>query len=245
MQLNSHTSRLVVLLLTAFLPGLRLQRNGSSTVHFYRPVLQHIETVPTPGSYMLRDYAGQPCIKANLGAEYVVIENKTNWYFSLDPSRVMLSGECSKDEALLSLMLPDNSAQLEFTFRKDEDNFYVTKLAAGLFPLPVCKGCPNKTYSGFLSNQTLFKAANDKSFKCTSESLLSVSSKLRIKLVRLQMQAFGVPDGQFREEDECWADFNHRAVPIIIGSIATGVLLGIVLSFLIIRDRHAPGYERL
>uniref|UniRef100_A0A3B5LMU8 Lysosome-associated membrane glycoprotein 2-like luminal domain-containing protein n=1 Tax=Xiphophorus couchianus TaxID=32473 RepID=A0A3B5LMU8_9TELE len=164
----------------------------------------------------------------------------TNWYFSLDPSRVMLSGECSKDEALLSLMLLDNSAHLEFTFRKDEDNFYVTKLAAGLFPLPVYK-----TYSGFLSNQTLFKAANDKSFKCTSESLLSVSSELRIKLVRLQMQAFGVPDGQFREEDECWADFNHRAVPIIIGSIATGVLLGIVLSFLIIRDRHTPGYERL
>ncbi|XP_007576941.1 lysosome-associated membrane glycoprotein 3 isoform X1 [Poecilia formosa] len=245
MQLHSHMSGLVVFLSTAFLPGLCLQRSGSAEALFYRPVLQHNKTIPTTGSYMLRDYAGQPCIKANMGAQYVVTENKTNWYFSVDPSRVSLSGKCSKDEALLSLMLPDNSACLDFTFRKDENNFYVTKLAAQLFPLPVCKGCPNKTYSGILTNQTLFKAAKDKSFKCTSESLLSVSSELRIKLVRLQMQAFGVPDGKFREEDECWADFNHRAVPIIIGSIATGVLLSIVLSFLIIRDRRAPGYERL
>uniref|UniRef100_A0A3P9QH02 Lysosomal associated membrane protein 3 n=1 Tax=Poecilia reticulata TaxID=8081 RepID=A0A3P9QH02_POERE len=208
--------------------------------HLSNHRLNALAFVASSGSYMVRDYAGQPCIKANMGAEYVVIENKTNWYFSLDPSRVLLSGKCSKDEALLSLMLPDNSARLEFTFRKDENNFFVTKLAARLFPLPVYK-----TYSGFLTNQTLFKAANDKSFKCTSELLLSVSSELRIKLVHLQMQAFGVPDGQFREEDECWADFNHRAVPIIIGSIATGVVLSVVLSFLIIRDRRAPGYERL
>uniref|UniRef100_A0A096M515 Lysosome-associated membrane glycoprotein 3 n=1 Tax=Poecilia formosa TaxID=48698 RepID=A0A096M515_POEFO len=159
---------------------------------------------------MLRDYAGQPCIKANMGAQYVVTENKTNWYFSVDPSRVSLSGKCSKDEALLSLMLPDNSACLDFTFRKDENNFYVTKLAAQLFPLPVCKGCPNKTYSGILTNQTLFKAAKDKSFKCTSESLLSVSSELRIKLVRLQMQAFGVPDGKFREGSRRAENLTHR-----------------------------------
>ncbi|XP_054914432.1 lysosome-associated membrane glycoprotein 3 [Poeciliopsis prolifica] len=245
MQLNFHMSIQVIFLLIAFLPGLHLQRNSSTKEIFCRPVLQQKETIPTPGSYMVRNQAGQPCIKANMGAEYVVIENKTNWYFSIDPSRVVLKGECSKDEALLSLRLPDNSARLEFTFRKDKHNFYVIKLEAQLFPLPVCKGCPNKTYSGFLSNQMLFKAANDKSFKCASESLLSVSSELRIKLVYLQMQAFSVPDGQFREEVECWADFNHRAVPVIIGSIATGIILSVVLSFLFIRDRHAAGYERL
>ncbi|MED6251192.1 hypothetical protein ATANTOWER_024994 [Ataeniobius toweri] len=252
MLLQAHTSGLVVFLLAAFLPGLRLQRDGSSNdpvlnpeAQFYRPVLQQRETIPTPGSYMLRDFVGRTCIKATMGAEFIVMENKTSWYFNLDPSRVRLSGKCSKEEALLSLMLPDNSTSLEFTFRKDKDYFYVTKLAARLRPLPVCRGCPNKMYSGFLSHKMLFRTADDQSFKCTSESLLSVSSELRIKLVPLQMQAFGVPNGQFGKEDECWADFNRRAVPIIIGSIALGLMLSIVLSFLIIRDRHRPGYERL
>ncbi|XP_015259731.1 PREDICTED: lysosome-associated membrane glycoprotein 3 [Cyprinodon variegatus] len=252
MLLKARTNGLVVFLLTAFVPGFHLQRNGISILprldpetRFYRPVLQHNETLPTPGSYMLRDFDGRPCIKVTMGAEYVVMENKINWYFNLDPSRVTLSGKCGKEEALLYLMLPDNSGSLEFTFRKDEDNFYVTKLAAQLSPLPVCKGCPNKTYSGFLSQKRLFKAEVDRSFKCTSELLLSVSSELQIKLVPLQMQAFGVPNGQFGKEDECWADFNRRAIPIIIGSIVLGFILSAVLSFLIIRDRHPPTYERL
>ncbi|XP_038150932.1 lysosome-associated membrane glycoprotein 3 [Cyprinodon tularosa] len=252
MLLKARTNGLVVFLLTAFLPGFHLQRNGISILprldpetRFYRPVLQHNETLPTPGSYMLRDFDGRPCIKVTMGAEYVVMENKINWYFNLDPSRVTLSGKCGKEEALLYLMLPGNSGSLEFTFRKDEDNFYVTKLAAQLSPLPVCKGCPNKTYSGFLSQKRLFKAEVYRSFKCTSESLLSVSSELQIKLVPLQMQAFGVPNGQFGKEDECWADFNRRAIPIIIGSIVLGFILSAVLSFLIIRDRHPPTYERL
>uniref|UniRef100_A0A3Q2NTD7 Lysosomal associated membrane protein 3 n=1 Tax=Fundulus heteroclitus TaxID=8078 RepID=A0A3Q2NTD7_FUNHE len=207
-----------------------------SEAQFYRPVLQQRETVPTAGSYTLRDLAGRPCIKAVMGAEYIVIENKTNWYFNLDPSRVKLRGKCNKDEALLSLMLPDNSASLDFTFKKvkkEKENNH--------------KNNPNghKTYSGFLSNETLFRTANDKSFRCTSESLLQVSPELRIKLVPLQMQAFGVPNGQFGKEDECWADFNRRAVPIIIGSVAVGLMLSFVLSFLFIRDRQRPGYERL
>ncbi|XP_021179988.2 lysosome-associated membrane glycoprotein 3 [Fundulus heteroclitus] len=247
---KTHKRRWILCFFVAFLPGLHLQRIGGSTVldseaQFYRPVLQQRETVPTAGSYTLRDLAGRPCIKAVMGAEYIVIENKTNWYFNLDPSRVELRGKCNKDEALLSLMLPDNSASLDFTFKKDKDYFYVTKLAARLFPLPVCEGCPNKTYSGFLSNETLFRTANDQSFRCTSESLLQVSPELRIKLVPLQMQAFGVPNGQFGKENECWADFNRRAVPIIIGSVAVGLMLSFVLSFLFIRDRQRPGYERL
>uniref|UniRef100_A0A3Q2GJR7 Lysosomal associated membrane protein 3 n=1 Tax=Cyprinodon variegatus TaxID=28743 RepID=A0A3Q2GJR7_CYPVA len=255
MLLKARTNGLVVFLLTAFVPG-----NFSYTLTlffthiiciklvnrslFVGPLLIfeyfNIKAAVITENYMLRDFDGRPCIKVTMGAEYVVMENKINWYFNLDPSRVTLSGKCGKEEALLYLMLPDNSGSLEFTFRKDEDNFYVTKLAAQLSPLPVYK-----TYSGFLSQKRLFKAEVDRSFKCTSELLLSVSSELQIKLVPLQMQAFGVPNGQFGKEDECWADFNRRAIPIIIGSIVLGFILSAVLSFLIIRDRHPPTYERL
>ncbi|MEQ2308956.1 hypothetical protein AMECASPLE_033561 [Ameca splendens] len=58
MLLQAHTSGLVVFLLAAFLPGLRLQRDGSSNgpvlnpeAQFYRPVLQQSETIPTPGEH--------------------------------------------------------------------------------------------------------------------------------------------------------------------------------------------------
>ncbi|KAF7202780.1 lysosomal associated membrane protein 3 [Nothobranchius furzeri] len=217
-----------------------------------------------------------------MGAEYIVTEMKSSWYFNLDPSRIRMNGYCGKEDALLSLTLPDDSAGLHFTFRtvkkhkhntifkevlcliqhgkqimisysisffksfpQERNIFYVTNLTAHLFPQPVCKSCLNKSYSGSVAHEKLFKTLDGHSFKCKSATLLLVSSKLKIKLDSLQMQAFGVPNGLYGEEDECWADFNKRTVPIIIGSIIVSLILCIMLSFLFIRDHRRPGYERL
>ncbi|CAG5863283.1 lysosome-associated membrane glycoprotein 3 [Menidia menidia] len=256
MVLSGHRSRWSLFLLAAFFQGVHLQKNDGS-VHFvsapekpsesqiYRPVLQPSEAIPTPGTYMLKSLLGTPCIKATMGAEYIVIEKKKTWYFSLDPSRVRISGYCVKDVAVLSLTMPNNAASLQFTFKREKKHFYVTRLTAHLIPHPVCKGCLNKTYSGLLDHEKLFKTANGKSFKCQSEHLLLASSELRIKLYPLQMQAFSVPKGQYGKEVECWADFNKRTIPIIIGAVVVGIILIIVLSFLFIRDRRTRGYERL
>lgn len=43
------------------------------------------------------------------------------WYFSLDPSRVVTSGRCDDQEAVLSLTLPDNAASLLLYFKKVEN----------------------------------------------------------------------------------------------------------------------------
>ncbi|XP_054459067.1 lysosome-associated membrane glycoprotein 3 isoform X2 [Anoplopoma fimbria] len=246
-----------------------------SEAQIYQPVLKPFESVPPIGTYMLKNLVGKPCVKATIGAEYIVIEKKKTWYFNLDPSRVRTSGYCDKEAAVLSLTLPDNAASLQFTFRKEESIFYIDKLTAHVSPLPVCQGCaskttwreknknknlrtqlmllslsyilffPDKTYSGSLADEKLFAAGNGQSFKCQSEQLLWTSSELRIKLVPLQMQAFTLPIGQYGIEVECWPDFNKRVFPIIAGATVVGLILMAVLTFLFIRDRHREGYERL
>ncbi|XP_044056292.1 lysosome-associated membrane glycoprotein 3 isoform X2 [Siniperca chuatsi] len=255
MKLRGHTVGWSLFFLAAIIPGLHLQRNGSSVqpasdselpseAQIYQPVLQPSEAIPPIGTYMLKNLAGKPCIKATMGVEYIVIEKKT-WYFSLDPSRVSTSGYCGKETALLSLTLPDNAASLQVTFRKEKNLFYVTKLTVHVSPLPVCQGCANKTYSGLVAHDKLFTAANGQSFKCKSENLLLMSSELQIKLVPLQMQAFTLPKGQYGKEVECWADYNKRVIPIIVGATVVCLILIAVLTFLFIKDRHRQGYDRI
>ncbi|XP_029988538.1 lysosome-associated membrane glycoprotein 3 [Sphaeramia orbicularis] len=240
-----------LLFMAVLIPGFHHQRNDSSIqtgsnskAQIYQPVLQPSESIPPIGMYTLRTRAGKPCIKASMGAEFIVIEKKT-WYFNLDPSRVQTTGYCEKQAALMSLTLPDNAASLQFTFRKEKDVFYVTKITAHVSPLPVCQKCANKTYSGLVDHEKLFKTTDGRSFKCKSENLLLMSSVFNVKLVPLQIQAFTVPKGQYGKEVECWADFNRRVIPIVIGATVVGLILIAVLTFLFIKDRRRQGYESL
>ncbi|XP_017275921.2 lysosome-associated membrane glycoprotein 3 [Kryptolebias marmoratus] len=255
MVLKRQTSGWSVFFFAALISGFDLQRNDSSVqpesnselssdVQTYHPVLQPTETPPTPETYTVKDSDGRTCIRATMGAEYIITEKKTSWYFNLEPSVVRIVGSCGKEEARLSLTLPDSSASLQFTFRTEGQNFYVSELTAHLFLQPPCYGCPKRNYSGSMTHKELFKTANNQSFRCQSDYLLMVSSELRIKLVPLQMQAFSIPSGQYGKENECWADFNKRSIPIIAGSVVVGIILCIVLIFLFIRDQHS-GYERL
>ncbi|KAM9848382.1 lysosome-associated membrane glycoprotein 3 [Aulostomus maculatus] len=166
-----------------------------------------------------------------------------SWYFNLHPARVQSSGHCDEDAAALSLTLPEHAASLQFSFRKERDLSYVSQLTAQVSPVPVCQGCTNETYSGMLGRDRLFAAACGRSFKCTSENLLLMSSKLRLKLVPLQVQAFVVPGGQYGQEVECSADLQRRVIPLVLGAVAVGVVLVAVLVFLL--NKEHQGYERI
>lgn len=56
---------------------------------------------------------------------------------------------------------------------------------------------PDRTYSGLVAHDKMFKTANGKSFKCKSENQLLMSSLLQVKLVPLQIQAFSLDKGQY------------------------------------------------
>ncbi|XP_056894954.1 lysosome-associated membrane glycoprotein 3 [Takifugu flavidus] len=248
MMFRSHQAGWRLLLLAAFIPGVNLQRNNSSELpseaKIFRPVLQPSESVPPIGTYMLNSLKGSPCIKVTMGVEYIITEQKT-WYFNLDSSRVRVSGYCGNQAAVLSITMPDNAASLQFTFTKEKKVFFVTKLTAHLSPMPVCKKCANKTYSGLVAHDKMFKTANGKSFKCKSENQLLMSSLLQVKLVPLQIQAFTLDKGQYGKEVECWADYNKRIIPIVIGAVVVGLLLIAALTYLFLRDSRSQGYESL
>ncbi|XP_069009629.1 lysosome-associated membrane glycoprotein 3 [Embiotoca jacksoni] len=256
MRPKAHTGVWSLLFLAAFVPGVHLRRDGSSIrpasnsrlppeALIRRPVLQPCEATPPTGTYTLNNPGGRTCIRATMGVEYVVIENKKTWYFNLDPNRVRTDGSCGEEAAVLALALPGKPASLQFTFRKEKNIFYVTNLTAHLSPQPVCQGCAHKNYSGSTVYEKLFSAADGQSFMCKSENLLLTSSELRIKLVSLQIQAFDVQEGKYGKGVECWADFNKRAIPIIVVAVGVGLILIAALTCLFVKDRRVQGYESL
>ncbi|KAG1924889.1 lysosome-associated membrane glycoprotein [Pimephales promelas] len=81
-----------------------------------RPVLQPKETAPPQSTYTLKNLKGQVCVRARLGGEYVVRENKKKYYFNLDPGSTQASGYCLNQKSVLSLSFAGGN--LEFTFIK-------------------------------------------------------------------------------------------------------------------------------
>ncbi|KAF3835431.1 hypothetical protein F7725_027989 [Dissostichus mawsoni] len=105
----------------------------------------------------------------------------------------------------------------------------------------------DKTYSGVLTNEKLFAAADGQSFKCKSENLLLTSPELRIRLVPLQIQAFTLLKGHYGKGEWRWSVglTLPRVIPIILGATVVGLFLIAVTTCLFIRDRHREGYDRL
>ncbi|XP_061540139.1 lysosome-associated membrane glycoprotein 3 [Phycodurus eques] len=246
-----YTSGWHLLFLAALVSGVHLFGNDKSIIgassfgaHIYRAVLHPTEVLPLIGTYIMKNPEGELCIKATLGAQYIVIIQKKRWFFNLDPLKVLASGSCHRESAVLSLTLPANAASLQFTFKKENNLYYVTKLTAWVTPQPVCLGCANKTYLGLVSHDKLFAASYGRSFRCKSGNVLLPSSEMSIKLVPLQMQAFSMPNGQYGEAEECLADFNKRIIPIILLAVGFGLLMIAVVTFLLVKEHRTHGYER-
>ncbi|XP_077057928.1 lysosome-associated membrane glycoprotein 3 isoform X2 [Siphateles boraxobius] len=208
-----------------------------------RPVLQPKETAPPQITYTLKNLQGQVCVRASLGVEYVVRENKKKYYFNLDPGSTQATGNCRKQKAVLSLDFAGGN--LQFTFIKEGDVSYVKTITGLLMPAPTCKNCQNKTYVGIVDHEKLFKAKNGLSFQCKSDITLILSSNLKVKLMPMQIQAFDLASGAFGKEVECWEDYNKRMIPIILGAVAVAVCLIAILTYVLVRERRGRGYEQL
>ncbi|KTG45400.1 hypothetical protein cypCar_00043537 [Cyprinus carpio] len=208
-----------------------------------RPVLQPKESTPPEFLYTLKNPQGKVCVRASLGVEYVVRENNKNYYFNVNPSFTRVTGFCGGQKSVFSLEF--DGGHLEFTFIKEGDLSYVSSVKGLLRPVPHCKNCQNKTYVGVVSNDKLFKAKNGLSFQCKSQTTLILASFLRVKLVPMQIQAFGLANGAFGKEVECWEDYNKRMIPIILGAVAAAVCLIAILTYVLVRERRNQGYEQL
>ncbi|XP_062311732.1 lysosome-associated membrane glycoprotein 3 [Osmerus eperlanus] len=236
----------VVVMPDTTLPSPALTSDGNQSRELENlPVLQPSESVPTTGTFTLKDTKGNLCLKVTMGVEYIVIEKKKPSYFNLDPKAILVSGFCTTNSAVLSLGFSGNGGSLTLTFKKEGSMSYVSGMSAHITPEP-CKGCRKKDYPGVMANEKLFLAPSGRSFKCNSQTTFVMAEELKLKIQPLQVQAFTIPKGgKFGEVVECWADFNKRVIPIIIGAVVVGLLLIAAISFLVIRDRRRQGYERL
>uniref|UniRef100_A0A8C2PX77 Lysosome-associated membrane glycoprotein 2-like luminal domain-containing protein n=1 Tax=Cyprinus carpio TaxID=7962 RepID=A0A8C2PX77_CYPCA len=194
-----------------------------------RPVLQPKESTPPEFLYTLKNPQGKVCVRASLGVEYVVRENNKNYYFNVNPSFTRVTGFCGAQKSVFSLEF--DGGHLEFTFIKVPTVAFISMI--------------NKTYVGVVSNDKLFKAKNGLSFQCKSQTTLILASFLRVKLVPMQIQAFGLANGAFGKEVECWEDYNKRMIPIILGAVAAAVCLIAILTYVLVRERRNQGYEQL
>ncbi|CAL8256614.1 unnamed protein product [Merluccius merluccius] len=239
----SHT----LFMLDIMKPGLAVdQEDPSGPAARYQPALQPSQSESHTGTYTLRSAAGKLCLKATMGVGFTVVVQKKAWYFSVDPSMVLVSGSCGPDAATLTLTLPDHSASLQLTYTLQEDSVsYVSRLTAHISPLPVCSGCSSKTYLGELTNTSLFVAPYGQSYRCTAQSAFVLTQELQVKLVPLQTQAFKVPDGGYGQEVMCQVDFNSIIVPTVLWATAAGLALIAMLTYLVVKDRRPRGYERL
>uniref|UniRef100_A0A671STJ4 Lysosome-associated membrane glycoprotein 2-like luminal domain-containing protein n=1 Tax=Sinocyclocheilus anshuiensis TaxID=1608454 RepID=A0A671STJ4_9TELE len=188
-----------------------------------RPVLQPKESIPPEFLYTLRSPQGKVCVRASLGVEYMVRENKKKYYFNVNPSFTRVRGECGSQKSVFSLEF--DGGHLEFTFIKEGDLSYA--------------------YVGVVNHEKLFKAKNGLSFQCKSQTTLILASYFGVKLVPLQIQAFDLNNEAFGKEVECWDDYNKRMIPIILGAVAAAVCLIAILTYVLVRERRNQGYEQL
>ncbi|XP_067271024.1 lysosome-associated membrane glycoprotein 3 [Pseudorasbora parva] len=220
-----------------------ISRDAPITNLSKRPVLQPKETAPLQSTYTLRTPQGRVCVRASLGVEYVVTENKKKYYFNMNPSSTRTTGYCGDQRSVLSLEF--DGGNLQFIFIKEGVFSYVKTIKGLLMPAPPCKNCQSKSYSGIMDNEKLFKAKKGLSFQCMSETDLNLASSLRVKLVPLQIQAFDLDGGVFGKEVECWADYNKRMIPIILGGVTAAICLIAILTCVLVREHRGRGYEQL
>ncbi|KAG1924893.1 lysosome-associated membrane glycoprotein [Pimephales promelas] len=159
-----------------------------------RPVLQPKETAPPQSTYTLKNLKGQVCVRARLGGEYVVRENKKKYYFNLDPGSTQASGYCLNQKSVLSLSFAGGN--LEFTFIKEGNVFYVTKITGLLMPVPTCKNCQNSKHQHDIDNKDSelqpFLQSNKMGFERMGRLFLSKLDRLvwTLKNILLQPMSF-------------------------------------------------------
>ncbi|KAG7488231.1 hypothetical protein MATL_G00031370 [Megalops atlanticus] len=206
-------------------------------------VLHPKHSLPLTGTFSLSDNKGKVCLKVVMGVQYMITKNnKKISYFNLDPPSTEATGVCRENISFLTLKF--KTGNLGFTFNKDGNVSYVTTVTGSL-ETSACKSCKSQLFTGAISNRTLFQVADGFSYKCNSPRILLLAENFRIKIVNVQVQAFGIIDGQFGMEEECWPDYHKRILPIILGATAVGMGLIVMLTFLVVRDNRPQGYERI
>lgn len=212
-------------------------------------------TVPTLNFRVPSNESVPACLRANMSVvfdiQYTAEINNTK---KNETVKVILKdlagydGECSKSFDTLTIYYKTG---WELTFNYTLEAFY--KLDSLVFKYIVDEETfPNAEKSELgpksvtLSNQSLFSANKDKSYKCFAETDINLSNTVKMVITNYQAQPFlSEKSTGFDIAVECSADTTgtSKLVPIIVGSALAILVIMVLVAYIIGRRKHRPGYQ--
>ncbi|XP_002928063.1 lysosome-associated membrane glycoprotein 3 isoform X2 [Ailuropoda melanoleuca] len=204
-----------------------------------RPTLAPQPSSAKTGIYQVLN-GSRLCVKAEMGIELMVQETESVFspqrYFNIDPNATQASGNCGSRKS--NLLLNFQGGFVNFTLMKDENSYYINEVRAYL-----TVSNPETVYQGTKSSVVMFETVVGHSFKCVSEQSIQLSTKLQLKTMNVQYQAFDFEDDHFGNVDECSSDYT--IVLPVIGAIVLGLCaVGLIVYGIRLR-RESSGYQRI
>ncbi|XP_063786741.1 macrosialin isoform X2 [Pseudophryne corroboree] len=210
--------------------------NHTTQHHTTNPhTTQHPTPAPSSSEYVVNGTSGV-CLR--MRAAFKIKINGTKKMDEIvipAPPSTQASGNCSGQQAQLTLTYP--RGQLILTFRQNETdkNFYL-----GAVNITVDIG------SEQFSNTHLRYMVTPlgRSFSC-EEVDLEVTPKVQFVAMDVRAQAFKLQGGNYGKELKCSDGPPNMTVPIVIGVILLVLVLVVVLAYVIARQRSHGGYQTL
>ncbi|XP_057162626.1 lysosome-associated membrane glycoprotein 3 isoform X1 [Ursus arctos] len=206
-----------------------------------RPTLAPRPSSAKTGIYQVLN-GSRLCVKAEMGIELMVQETESVFspqrYFNIDPNATQASGNCGFRKS--NLLLNFQGGFVNFTFTKDENSYYINEVRAYL-----TVSNPETVYQGTKSSVVMFETVVGHSFKCVSEQSIQLSTRLQLKTMNVQYQAFDFEDDHFGNADECFTDRNRRENPVAVGLSIAVLLIVLLTACLVASKRPSRGYERM
>jgi lysosomal-associated membrane protein 1/2 len=160
------------------------------------------------------------------------------------------SGECSKESEKLSIDFK-KEWNMELVYTLESSSYYELN-ALTLKYVVDSETFPNAVNLGpitaKLMNQTLFSANKGNSYKCFSESDLTMNDQVKVEITNYQAQPFlDEKTKGFDTAIECSADTTgtSKLVPIIVGSALAILVVMVLVAYIIGRRKHRPGYQQV
>ncbi|RXN01977.1 Lysosome-associated membrane glycoprotein 1 [Acipenser ruthenus] len=190
-------------------------------------------TNPTAGIYNVTK-SNETCLLAKMALQLnITYQNKTT-VFNINPLTTVAGGACDTNSS--TLILRDGSTNLTFMFMlNDTKKFYLSGIAVA-------------TSGGFIAdnkNLTYLRGTLGRSYMCSAEQTLTVTSVFSINAFHLQVQPFGVSSGKFGTAEDCQLDEDNMLIPIIVGAALAGLVLIVLIAYLIGRKRSHAGYQTI
>ncbi|XP_075062259.1 macrosialin [Mixophyes fleayi] len=196
---------------------------------------QHPTTLPPSWEYFVNS-TSEVCLRIRASFQIQVNDTRIREIVIPPPPSTKASGNCSAQNAQLTLTFPEGQLCLTFTQNSTDNKFYL--------------GAINITLKDRVSEQfsnTSLKAMVTplgRSFSCENVDV-EVTPKVNFVAMDVKAQAFKLEGGNYGRELKCNESPRNMTVPIVIGVILLVLVLIVVIAYVIARRQKHRGYQTL